>query len=494
MPHVSDHRAMCCFIIAMFCKGFHQGQVVSLSVELLESCIYHMDNMEKPLLRQWACLCTSNLWEDYPDAKWAGIRSSLHQKLCELVVDPVPEVRAAMLHALTTFLGIPDLTDQVAHIEASIAANVMIVTNDGNIIVRKELLVFFSTFIARYLNKFMVAAYEQLLEERESLQHPSSEDQSDEFNEPFMVKSRSRGINGNVQDSRSTIAQNTIFSNIWKQVLILSVDPQPEIARDASIIVDYVFQAMLYSPLAPLVQPVMKAISQHRQKKSSIRGAQEPIRTQTSNPQQSPPPAQPKHEGTLALGVMRRTASVAASLKNLAFGNPAPSQDAKTVPPAKSATLGRVPSSAGKGVPPRSNIPNEWKRPPGENDYHSPAALYQPAKIPLPRGFKARDRSQPPSIPLSSKFLQWSTEYFREPQMQTDVTEEPGSKEYNERLWRRNRNDRVIAQTQPQKEFAGNCNWNRPAGLLNNGTQPMKMCLHQFEPHLVAADDRDIIW
>jgi regulator-associated protein of mTOR len=33
--------------------------------------------------------------------------------------------------------------------------------SDGSVLVRKELLVFFSTFVKRYQNKFLVAAYEE---------------------------------------------------------------------------------------------------------------------------------------------------------------------------------------------------------------------------------------------------------------------------------------------------------------------------------------------
>jgi regulatory associated protein of mTOR len=144
--NVSEHRAMCAFIIAMFCRDFPQGQNVCLSQELIESCLSYFDDFQNPLLRQWSCLCLSMLWVNFPDAKWAAIKCSAHQRLCGLVVDCVAEVRASMLHALTSFLGIPDLTPQVAHIEESVASMVLIMASDGSAMVRKELLVFFSTF------------------------------------------------------------------------------------------------------------------------------------------------------------------------------------------------------------------------------------------------------------------------------------------------------------------------------------------------------------
>ena len=123
----------------MFCKDYNQGQRASLSTELVESCLDHLKDMQNPLLRQWSCLCLSKLWVNYEEAKWVGIRCMAHERLCELIVDPVAEVRAAMLHALASFLGIRDVTPQVANIEESIASMILIMTMDGNSMVRKEL-------------------------------------------------------------------------------------------------------------------------------------------------------------------------------------------------------------------------------------------------------------------------------------------------------------------------------------------------------------------
>lgn len=72
--------------------------------------------------------------------------------------------------------------------------------------------------------------------------------------------------------------------------------------------------------------------------------------------------------------------------------------------------------------------------------------------------------------------------------------DEPGSDDYNSRLWRRIRNEKTMAETQPLKGVAGTKHWDISAGFFNNGTQPMKMCFHQFEEHLAVADDHDTIW
>lgn len=78
--------------------------------------------------------------------------------------------------------------------------------------------------------------------------------------------------------------------------------------------------------------------------------------------------------------------------------------------------------------------------------------------------------------------------------MKPNEPDEPGSDDYNQRLWRRVRNEKVLAQTQPLKIVAGTSKWQSSPNSINNGSQPMKMCFHQFEEHLAIADDRDGIW
>ena len=78
--------------------------------------------------------------------------------------------------------------------------------------------------------------------------------------------------------------------------------------------------------------------------------------------------------------------------------------------------------------------------------------------------------------------------------MKANEPDEPGSDDYNARLWRRSRNEKILGLTQPLKITAGKSRWDTSAGSVANGSQPMKLCFHQYEDHLVVADDRDSIW
>ncbi|OJJ51360.1 hypothetical protein ASPZODRAFT_87629 [Penicilliopsis zonata CBS 506.65] len=481
--NASEHRAMCAFIVSIFCKNYPQGQNVCLSAELFDSCLKHLVDVENPLLRQWSCLCLSMLWLDFPDAKWMGIRCAAPARLCELNFDPVPEVRAAMLHAVTNFLGIPDLTDQVAQIEEFLAMAVLPMASDGSVLVRKELVVFFSTFVKRYQNKFLVAAYEELLEEKQELLAKLDGEKS-------LTKSDVRS-NGSASPApkHQYLSRNTTFGTIWKQLLILSVDPHPDIARDACLVVDFVHHTLLDSPMASVTNQVRNEILELTARiPQRFPFREKPEAKQPTPPQPSPSQQPQKSEGYISLS-LKRTASVAASLKNLAFGGSS-STDIQSSSPSAA-----VPSKARMPITPRGRAPPEWTRNPEVNDQIAPATAYHQAPHPKSHGYEPRDSSVAPMIPLKSRFLDWSTEYFREPQMKPNEPDEPGSADYNERLWRRGRNEKIIAETQPLKSKAGSNRWDHSVAFLNNN-QPSKMCFHQFEDHLAVADDRDtvLIW
>ncbi|KAF2643093.1 WD repeat-containing protein-like protein mip1 [Massarina eburnea CBS 473.64] len=460
IQNASEHRAMCAFIIAVFCKDYNQGQRASLDPLLVDSCLDHLKDMQNPLLRQWSCLCLSKLWVNFEEAKWVGIRCMAHERLCELVFDPVADVRAAMLNALTAFLGIRDVTSQVAGIEESIASMILVMTADGNSMVRRELLIFFSTFIVRYKSKFLVAAFEQLCEE-------SSDDQStkkdDKNGDDLFMKPRTGGMSTIV----NSCAQNSIYAAVWREVLVMSVDPHPEVARDAGVVVDYILIALLQSPLAKFVQPQFDELV----KKNPVNRTQRRVFEERPTPQTSSPPTPSREASYLSLfGSLRRTGSVAASLKTIWGGSEV--------------------SPSPQKIPNRTKA-EETNPPPAEPSY--PPERYHAEEQPKTRGFVPRSISEEPKLPLESRFFEWSVEYFREPQMKPAEADEPGSMDYNGRLWRRNRNDKIIAETQPLKEVAVSHQWTHQHALFDNLTQPMKISFHQFEDHVVVTDNRDCI-
>ncbi|KAL2158375.1 hypothetical protein VTH06DRAFT_4423 [Thermothelomyces fergusii] len=470
---LDEHKAMCAFILAMLCKGFKPGQIVCNSTDIMTYCLHHIEHPENTLLRQWSCLCISQLWSDLPDAKWRGIRENAHQKLSYLIKDPCPEVRAAMAYAMTTFLGIPDLTDEVARIEEGIAWAMLELATDGSPIVRKELLVFLSHFVLRYENKFLVAAYEQLLEEKEYQLFPPPEDGLDHKMGLHYARRENRERDGTISPSAFGVAHDSVFAACWKHINILSVDPHPEVQRDATTIMDYVHHALLHSPVGAQAQSLMDEILRRSTKVSRGDTSQRPTVTGSRTAAAQPMPAP---------GLLKRTASYL-------FGPLIGTLDASSNGPTPPATPGMQRSFSQRS----RKGPGLDSAPPEQHDQAAPPSNYHVANEPLCAGYKERDPKETPTLPLVSTFLEWSTEYFREPQMKAPEAEEPGSNEYNERLWRRSRNEAVMRETQPQKTYARTHKWNSQAGVIMTGSQPSKMTFHQFENHVAVADDGNTI-
>jgi len=474
--NADEHKAMCAFILAMVCKNHVQGQRICTDANIMSYCLYYLENEANELLRHWACLCISQLWQDFPEAKWRGIRENAHGKLSYLTKDASCDVRAAMLHAMTTFIGIPDLTDEVAKIEESLAWTVLDMANDGSPMVRKEFLVFLSHFVLRYENKFIVAAFEHMLEEKEYLDHPPRDDGTDDRSGLHYVGHGAPDMDSSIKG----LAHNTIFAALWKHALVMSVDAHPEVQQGATTIVDYVHNTVLQSPVGAQAQTLVDEI-QRRVKKASTRaqmkGAARAAAFGGAGNAVAPAPASP--------GLLRRTASY---FFQFAFNE----EKQPLSSPAPSPKLARSQSMKPNGHAP-AVLPGNTPAPPEQNDQARSPAHYHVAREPASGGYVDRDLSQAPTLPLKSAFLEWSIEYFREPQMKPNESDEPGSTEYNERLWRRSRNENILRETQPQKTFAASHKWNNQLGMLNNTAQPAKLTFHQFEDHLAVADDGNTV-
>lgn len=474
---IDEHKAMCAFILSMLCKGFKTGQVVCNSTEIMTSCLYHTEHPDNPLLRQWSCLCISQLWKDFNEAKWRGIRENALQKLAALARDSCPEVRAAMIHAMTTFLGIPEVTDEVARLEEGIAWALLEMATDGSPIVRKELLVFWSVFVLRYENKFLVAAYEQLLEEKEYMLYPPPEDGLEHKMGLHYARPENREKDGTIKPSAYGVAHDSLYAAIWKHLCIMSVDPHPEVQRDATTIVDYIHHALLHSPVGTQAQTLMDEILRRASKVSRGDNSQ---RSSAAGTRAAPTQPMP------SAGLLKRTASY---LFGPLLGVTSDGSSTSSVSSTPTSAPGMNRSSSQRS---RKGL-NAANVLPEKPDQVAPPAAYHVAPEPLSPGYQERKPKEMPTLPLVSTFLEWSTEYFREPQMKPPEAEEPGSHEYNQRLWRRSRNEAVLRETQPQKLYARTHRWNNQIGLINNGTQPSKMTFHQFENCVAVADDGNTI-
>jgi regulatory associated protein of mTOR len=468
---IPEHRSMCAFILAVFCRDFKPGQIASSAGGVMEICLKILKDKAyppDPLMRHWTALLISQLWNEFGDGKLEGTELGAPLRLVELLKDPIPEVRVAALVALTTFIGNPTDDDEMADIETVVAVHALGLSGDGSSVVRKELVIFLSKVVLRYISiicklterfevKFVVAAMEYLQEERASLSNTSRSAYSPQEEEEDHQFSRW-----------------TVFGGVWRILLLLCEDPFPDVAARARAVVDRVFASLAALPKDVIDDLPFALDATVREKETAQRSPSTPRLTSVTPPARTSPIKRPPIPRTLTSPMvsdsnsaggfyhtLRRTASVAF---NLAIGLESPEQSPTT--------LYTVPT------------PSETR--PAPSISLSPPKTYCSKRGQA--GFK---------LPLKSDFFDWSTQYFQRPQMRETEAEEPGSLEYNKRLWRRTRNEKIINETQPLKEVAGISHWQHTLAVLDNyDRQPKKLLFHQFEAHLIISDDRDgvIVW
>lgn len=502
-----DHKAMSAFILTLFIKDFKNGQRLCFSIELINNCLKFLSSSENPLLRQWCCLLLSQLWMGYPDGKWIIYKDGHLNKLLQLINDPIPEVRSSIILALTTFLSEPEPAtasnansvggtkspsshtlsinaldlrrDELKQQDLKLANTILSLLGDGSSMVRKEIVYFIRKFIQIYSKFFLVVAFNQLEEEIVLI------DNSNYLNE-FRKRSPAYG---------------SIFSSIWKSLLILSEDPHLDVKQLAETLIDSVMVQLNESELGQLV----KEMQEYLLNKSTINISEsfKPIRPIVNRQLTSM-----RNGGAHANGhkEIRRQASSGSTLQrkeNTLTINRIPTRSVSTsnLDDNRSVTSNESLTSRIKNLSISKifksfqiNEESELKNFSRLLNFVGPVPTnygleYKPK---TPR-FKERDLSIKPELALELGFFQYSCEYFQEPQMSKNEIDEPGSKEYAKRLWRRNRNESIIQETQPQKEMAVYGDWNRNVSVMNNKTQPKLIKFTQFEKILVSCDEKDNI-
>jgi regulatory associated protein of mTOR len=307
IPNVSEHRAMCAFVLAMFCRGFRPGQMAclqrvtietprrlssegaelpatTLSQNVLEACLVHLSDQD-PLLRQWSALCIAQLWEDFDEAKGQAIRAKVHEKFHHMLTareserELVPEVRSAVLYALGTLIGTsgteessarrgsrslsaasPEKTGLAFHEQADIELGVAMMTlkmvSDGSPMVRRELVILLSAIVVEHPGSLVIAAYRNVEEEKaRQATGRTSGTFEEERQELYEQSLRTAAESDDAPSSPAFRAM--IFSCIYKSLLDLASDPYPEVAELACIVVDSIHQQLFSSPLASASQSVL---------------------------------------------------------------------------------------------------------------------------------------------------------------------------------------------------------------------------------------------
>ncbi|XP_051171170.1 regulatory-associated protein of mTOR isoform X1 [Leptopilina boulardi] len=155
----SEHRTLAAFVLTCIVNNYLPGQEAALQGSLVSICLEQLSD-PNPLLRQWLALCLGRLWHNYDKARWCGVRDIAHEKLYTLLQDPIPEVRAASVYALGTFINsVTKRSEHANNIDQIIAMTLInTVTYDMSPLVRKELVVALQWMVLHFENLFVTLA------------------------------------------------------------------------------------------------------------------------------------------------------------------------------------------------------------------------------------------------------------------------------------------------------------------------------------------------
>ncbi|KAF9235142.1 raptor N-terminal caspase like domain-containing protein [Melanogaster broomeanus] len=555
LPNSSEHKAMCAFILSAVARDYYSGQMACWRERVFDNCFERLDESDF-LLRQWSALCIAQIWEGNDEIQG--------DKLILMLSDDSPEVRAASLYALGTFMGSSGSVDPAKQggggtgtqyqleerihfrMEVAVATGATLaVKDDASPMVRKELIEW-RGYLVIY-RKWRSDTTAQLHEEEMTSQAVA--EWLDVFGDDDSAREENR------------VLLSSIFT-IFVVLLELTSDPYHEVATLAQTVTDYIMALLVASPFYRLE---CTSLDTHPlpvdYRAAPGGGAHSRVSSLQSSPlMQHPPspvlsrPSLVRNDTTLSgvTSTLRRTTSFANALRNLAGCRAPPSP----VPPSRpdSLVVSRPPSpnynlaqyASPYSRPPTPSVvsatlvgsqppsPTYYKAHPDYLPSHVMEALMEEDMVRLRSRRRAAahgrrgghgsgglggDLSSPSGsvfsvesngsnvplgcgtgnglrdvLPLSSSFFDWCCEYFKEPQMRQAETDEPGSIQYNYQVWRQQRNEQVIAETHSQALTAGKTLDGIVQLLIcKSNTNPLCMVLHAYDPHLVIANDTDMI-
>ncbi|CCF56457.1 hypothetical protein KAFR_0B01580 [Kazachstania africana CBS 2517] len=520
--HINDttdeQKAMAVFVLASFVRDFALGQKYTFHLELVQKLCTYSTSSEVPLLRQWSAILLGLLFVQNPLHKSISMKTGVLDTLLNCIRDPVPEVRTAALLSLNFFISTVDDNDfignlqqeyeqqfqqlqyqaqqiqtnihqkqnhqqqqhfeiQLSKIEKQLSicqymqselelieikklksqeiTNLIAVLgliNDGSPLVRKEAIVYFSQVVERYITFFIVVAFNELTLDIAQLEGLDPESM--------------------IFADKHPISHGSVFNTVWKALLILAGDPYLENRRKAEQVIDYILAEL--SAHKDLEVPFSKL--EHYLMKRSAKGSTNNKMGFSVNPSKTQVKSfTPSINGTFD--------------KNSKYNQNMPDTE-NTLH--NSTSLGRLFKSFRIGDMTSDNEDNVSILSNNEKKGISLLSVSH-GTSPVPRTPRYKEPRLPLTFPLKSSFLDYASEYFQEPQMRKQEADEVGSLEYNAKLWRRNRNDVIIRETQSQKTLALYGDWSKKFSTLDNKSQPKVMNFNQFEDQLVVGDDKDNI-
>ncbi|KAF2073039.1 hypothetical protein CYY_005655 [Polysphondylium violaceum] len=244
----ADQRTMSAFVLSTICNNCRPGKSACLIGNLLPICLSQIHDPD-PMVRRWMVLCIAKMWENSEEAKWAAIKESAHEKVCLLLTDTTPEVRAAAVYALGELIGGAEGSEQRTNIELNLGLTLAVITADCSPMVRKELVIALSRIVSSYETHFVSVAQEiasdermraivesKRLEELKRKKGRSAGGSSKESNTPTNTTPED-GVTPSGTPPYDDTSQSSVYACLWKIILNLCSDPFNQVAiRSQSIV------------------------------------------------------------------------------------------------------------------------------------------------------------------------------------------------------------------------------------------------------------------
>ncbi|XP_052071445.1 regulatory-associated protein of mTOR-like isoform X2 [Mytilus californianus] len=464
----AEHRTMAAFVLAMIVNEYRQGQEAALQGNLIALSLEQLCDLNSSL-RQWLALCLGKVWTQFDNARWCGVRDIAHEKLYKLLEDDAPEVRAAAVFALGTFIACnTERTDHANNIDLSVGMTFSNIAQDGSPLVRKELVVAFSALVAQFESQFTAVAAQHLEDEKKK--EKGAPVVAAETSEPFtgMKKSTSRSsfkglvnssssshLLGIVQSSSvasvdsgsstdtSTLRRNssnsnlgygcsTIYTNLWKTLLSLTADPNPQ------------------------VREVVKYIVNSIKLKASTSAKPKPV------------------------------------IQNARVPHSAPSS-----PSNRASNLNHIGTPPNNGIDENVGIKKDFSSPGMQYSYSAQFSRSRKLFDKGPNGMEEpiiqEDSKNPLQFSISStEFFQWCCKRFAEPVMRLSEEKDPESLSHHDRDFKFRRNCLIRDEAKDEQIKAGFNRLDDQVFVNKNQGIPTVIKFHPYESYIAVADKESI--
>lgn len=465
VPNLSEHRAMCAFILWVFCHNFPAGQQACLQKELLPALLQHINDPD-PLLRQWVCSCLAEFWMDNSEVKKEAYKSGAHIKLYDLLNDESPEVRTAALGAIGSFIGgIEGDPEELLVMYQRLTAEIIVTGFDASPMVRKELILSISRLIELGNPKFLNGLTEILEEERKfSLGNKNRKHLFNNFSSSSStIPSANNSIN-EITLYEATRTPPSVYTCIWRTLLVLSVDSFESISVVAGAIIDTVLAQMAASNFITLPSNNSNRNSAGQAANDNF-GNHLTVQTGSANPL--------KRLSSIGLNMIKSNYETVHSADPIAELK----TDGSSMRRINSMQTMSGPTSNIKATDEKTKF-NIGLNPENES-----------------KNLKITFQDTPAVKRARNTFFHWNCAYFAEPQMRLTEIDDPGSYLYNERHWRRIRNKELYENSSrhvPLIESQGTVSVNS-SRVIHCKFNPDMAIFHQFEPQMAISDSNDTV-